>query len=61
MSAGGSPLSPDMLKSCPAVAEQAMYALKAMHQQNMLGTWGHCFTKLCDVRHGTINVAGGRC
>ena len=36
MSAGGSPLSPDMLKSCPAVAEQAMCGLKAMHQQNTL-------------------------
>ncbi len=36
MSAGGSPLSPDMLKSCPAMAEQAVCALKAMHQQNML-------------------------
>ena len=36
MSAGGTPLSPDLLRSCPAIAEHAMCALKAMHQQNML-------------------------
>ena len=35
MSAGGSPLSPDMLRRCPALAEHAVCALKAMHQHNM--------------------------
>ncbi len=36
MSAGGSPLSPDMLRRCPALAEHAVCALKAMHQHNMV-------------------------
>lgn len=36
MSAGASPLNPDMLKSCPAIAEHAMCAFKTIHQQNML-------------------------
>ena len=36
MSAGGSPLSPDMLRRCPALAEHFVCALKAMHQHNMV-------------------------
>ncbi len=36
MSAGGSPLSPDMLRHSPVLAEHAQCALKAMHQQQML-------------------------
>ena len=58
MSAGSSPLSPDMLKSCPAVAEHAMCALKAMHQRNML----HGDIALQNfVASDTINVASGLC
>ena len=36
LSAGGSPLSPDMLRRSPALAEHAQCALQGLHQQKML-------------------------
>lgn len=36
LSAGGSPLSPDMLRRSPALAEHAQCALNVLHQQKVL-------------------------